>query len=94
MNRITAPRKESRDAARAWMTEHGIACKDMASSLRCRGTTAAVGAALGTRFHEFENSVTGDRVHRIVEDTTFPAGMEEHVTFIAGLTPQALARYG
>lgn len=94
VNRITAPREESRAAARRWMNQHGVVCKDMPSSLRCRGTTQAVGAALQTKFHEFENSVTGDRVHRIVEDTTFPEGMEEHVTFIAGLTPQALARYG
>lgn len=94
MNRITAPREESRAAARRWMNQHGVVCKDMPSSLRCRGTTQAVGAALQTKFHEFENSVTGDRVHRIVEDTTFPEGMEEHVSFIAGLTPQALARYG
>ena len=94
ISKMRRPTEASFAAAKAWIVREGLPCKEMASSLFCRGTARAVGRVLGATFYELECPITGDRVHRIIGNVDFPAGIEKYVHFLSGLYPIAVQRTG
>mmetsp|Transcript_19141 Transcript_19141/g.44596 ORF Transcript_19141/g.44596 Transcript_19141/m.44596 type:complete len:578 (+) Transcript_19141:14-1747(+) len=85
VNAMTATPRWMSNAVLVWLHQHGHSCTPRSDSIKCRGTVANVERMLSTRLNSYKHTKSGDLVHRVDGDYTFPAEMVGKVEFISGL---------
>lgn len=85
INEMTATPGWMANSVLSWLETSGHSCTKRSDSIRCRGSVAAVESMLQTRMHTYQHKKTGDRVHQVDGDYTFPTEMEGKIEFLSGL---------
>lgn len=85
LNAMTATPGWVSHSVLSWLSRNQADCKLFSSSIKCRASVSDVERMLGTEMHTFQHAKTGDRIHRVGKEVTFPAEMYGKVEFISGL---------